>query len=272
MNRPRLPLLRCLLMALLFLSVRTAFGQVHITGTVYDESQRFAMVGVSVIGTSGAGTTTDSMGHYHISLPSGDSIFFSYLGKFTARFPVKDIPAGQPFDMELAVSIDSLPPVYVRARDYLTDSLQNRKDYAKVFDYQKNYLTGMKSNKGGRGLGVGIDFDMLLNGKAARRMEAFQKRLEEDEHDKYIDHRFTRAIVKKITGLEAPALDTFMREYRPTYEFIQSCATEYEFYHYIQEWGKFFNESWFENHPPSKGVPAAAKDSSRVDSAGQGEH
>lgn len=260
-------------MALLFLSARTAFGQVHITGTVYDESQRFAMVGVSVLGTSGAGTTTDSLGHYHISLPAGDSIFFSYLGKFTARFPVKDIAAGQPFDMALAVSIDSLPPVYVRARDYLTDSIQNRKDYAKVFDYQKNYLSNMKTSRHG-GLGVGLDLDLLLNGKAARRMEAFQKRLEEDEQDKYIDHRFTRAIVKKITGLDTPALDTFMREYRPTYDFIKSCATEYEFYHYIQEWGKFFNESWVENHP-SKGVPAAAKDSSRVDSgtkAGQGEH
>jgi hypothetical protein len=80
-------------------------------------------------------------------------------------------------------------------------------------------------------------------------MEAFQKRLEEEEKDKFVDHRFSRAIVRRITGLDAPALDTFMVQYRPTQEFIQSCETQYEFYHYIQEWGKFFVEDWTARHP-----------------------
>ena len=245
---------RRVLLALFFLSVRTAFGQVQITGTVYDVSQRFAMIGVSVMGNSGIGTTTDSLGHYSIRLPAHDSIYFSYLGKNTSKFFVGDLPAGQPFDMALSVSVDSLPAVFVRSRDYVTDSLANRKEYAKVFDYHANSLTNMKMSQHG-GLGVGLDMDMFFNGKERRRMEAFQARLEEDEHDKYVDHKFTRAIVKKITGLDTPALDTFMKQYRPTYEFIQSCATEYEFYHYIQEWGKFFNESWKEDHPDK----AAAK-------------
>jgi hypothetical protein len=251
MNLPKLMqrlFLRSLLPVLFFLSAGTAFGQVQITGTVYDVSQRFAMIGVSVMGNSGIGTTTDSLGHYSIRLPAHDSIYFSYLGKSTSKFFVGDVPAGQPFDMALQVSIDSLPTAYVRSRNYLTDSLENRKEYAKVFNYQANTLTNMKMTQHA-GLGVGLDMDMFFNGKERRRMEAFQTRLEEEEHDKYVDHKFTRAIVKKITGLDTPALDTFMKQYRPTYEFIQSCATEYEFYHYIQEWGKFFNESWKEDHP-----------------------
>lgn len=239
---------RRLLLALFLFSIQTAFGQVEITGTVYDVSQRFAMIGVSVVGTSGTGTTTDSLGHYIIRLPSTDSVYFSYLGKSTSKFPVREIPAGQPFDMALEVSVDSLPTVYVRSRDYLTDSIETRKEYAKVFNYHPNYLSNMKMAQHG-GMGVGLDMDMFFNGKERRRMEAFQTRLEEEEHDKYVDHKFTRAIVKKITGLDTPALDTFMKQYRPTYEFIQSCATEYEFYHYIQEWGKFFKEDWKENHP-----------------------
>jgi hypothetical protein len=247
MKLPRL-LYRRLFMALILLSTRTAFGQVVISGTVYDESQRFAMAGVSVLSTSGLGTTTDSVGHYRIRLALDDSIYFSYLGKSTARFPVKEIGAGQPFDMALAVSIDSLPAVFVRGNNYLLDSLQNRKDYAKVFNYQSSYLSSVKSTRRG-GMGVGLDLDMFLNGKQNRRMEAFQKRLEEEEKDKFVDHRFSRAIVRRITGLDAPALDTFMVQYRPTEEFIQSCATEYEFYHYIQEWGKFFVEDWTARHP-----------------------
>jgi hypothetical protein len=209
----------------------------------------YGMRNVSVMGASGAGTLTDSLGHYQIRLDAGDSIFFSYLGRSTAKFPVKDVPLGFPFDMSLEVAVDSLPSVFVRSANYREDSLANRKEYKKIFDYDADYLTGMKSNRRGAGLGVGLDFDLLLDGKKNRRMLAFQQRLEEEEKDKYIDHRFTKAIVKRVTGLQSPALDTFMRQYRPSYEFIQSCETEYEFYKYILDWSKFFEQDWKFSHP-----------------------
>jgi hypothetical protein len=75
-------------------------------------------------------------------------------------------------------------------------------------------------------------------------MLALQKRLEWEEQDKYVDHRWNRAMVRRVTGLEPPKLDSFMRQYRPSYEFIKSCETDYEFYKYIQEWGRFFEENW----------------------------
>jgi hypothetical protein len=240
--------MRLLLTATLPLITDVAFGQVQISGTVYDKSIMFGLRGVSVMGSSGAGTITDSLGHYHIGLSSGDSIFFSYLGRATSKFPVKDIPSGSPFDMSLEVAVDSLPSVFVQSSNYQEDSLENRREYKKIFDYEADYLTGMKSNKHGTGLGIGLDFDLLLDGKRNRRMLAFQQRLEEEEKDRYIDHRFTRAVVKRITGLQQPALDTFMRQYRPSYEFIQSCETEYEFYKYILEWSQFFEKDWNVTH------------------------
>ena len=54
-----------------------------------------------------------------------------------------------------------------------------------------------------------------------------------DEQNKFIDHRFTRYIVKKITGLQDAELDTFMVRFRPSYTFTQ-YATDYEFYDYIK--------------------------------------
>jgi hypothetical protein len=89
-------------------------------------------------------------------------------------------------------------------------------------------------------------------------MEAFQKRLEQEEKDKFVDHRFSRAVVKRITGLDEPALDTFMVQYRPSQEFIRSCETDYEFYHYIQEWGKYFVEDWAARHPDIPAMKHAA--------------
>src|ERR1700754_3846387 len=76
-----------------------ALAQVQINGTVYDRTARIGMPGVSVRSTSGVGTVTDSAGHYSIRLPFSDSLSFSYQGKVTTKFPVKDIPFNHPFDM-----------------------------------------------------------------------------------------------------------------------------------------------------------------------------
>lgn len=234
-----------------------AAAQVEISGTVYDISQQYAMAGVSVLSTGGTGTMTDSLGHYHIKVSSSDSLFFSYLGRATAKFPVQDIPRGYPFDMSLQITVDSLPSVFVRGHNYLLDSLETRKEYEKVFNYSPHYLDNMKMSRR-PGVGVGLDLDMLLDAKVVRRMEAMQSRLVWQEQDNYIDHHWNISIVHKLTGLESPALDTFMREYRPSYDFIRSCTTEYEYYQYIQRWGKFFEEDWKLAHKQDSVAPSTA--------------
>jgi hypothetical protein len=226
-------------LTLLFALVsKESIGQEEIKGTVFDRSQLFAMPGVSVLGTSGAGTMTDSNGHYSIRLNVGDSIFFSYLGKYTVKFPIKRIAPGYPLNMSLAVNVDSLPLVVVRPKLYRYDSAENREEYRKVFDYQPEYLVA------GDNGGVGFNLDMLFNAKKNRQMLALQRRLIEQEQDKYVDHRFNKTLVKRITGLQRPALDTFMRIYRPSYEFIQNCENDYEFYKYIRDCGIYFSKAW----------------------------
>lgn len=200
------------------------------------------MQGVSVLGTSGQGTMTDSTGHYSIRLAQSDSIYFSYLGKYTARFAVKTLAPGYPLNISLAVNIDSLPLVVVRPKLYRYDSLENRDEYRKVFEYDPDYIVG-----GGSG-GVGLNLDMLLSPRKNRQMLALQRRLIEEEQDKYVDHRFNKTLVKKITGLQRPALDTFMRMYRPTYEFILNCENDYEFYKYIKDCGLYFSRMWRREH------------------------
>jgi len=224
-------------------------GQVVVTGTVYDHSQFFALPGVSVMATSGIGTSTDSVGHYRIRLHKEDSIYFSYQGRETARFPIKSIDVNMPLNMSLMVTVDSLPQVVVRPREYRYDSMENRREYAKIFGYGgPDYLQGTSSPRSG-GVGVGIDFDQLFNGRKNRRMLAFQRRLVEEEQDKYVDHRFNKALVRKITGLQTPALDTFMRLYRPSYDEILSFENDYDYYSHIRDWGLAFSQQWRREHP-----------------------
>jgi hypothetical protein len=217
-------------------------GQIEVNGTVYENAQYYALPGVSVFGTSGAATVTDSLGHYRIRLPRGDSIYFSYLGKTTEKFPVGEIDL--PFNMSLQVQVQTLPSVSVMPSIYRLDSLQNRIDYQKVFDYNKGTLQIVKTGEHGGGYSFGFDMATMLNAASNRRMLAFQQRLEDEEQDKYVDHRFSRALVKRITGLDSPILDSFMRVYRPTYDFIKTFSTDYEYYKYIQDRARSFVEMW----------------------------
>jgi len=64
-------------------------------------------------------------------------------------------------------------------------------------------------------------------------MLGFQQRLLREEEDKFIDHRFTRTLTRKITGLSGDSLIQFMNFYRPSYQFTK-FTTDYEFQEYIK--------------------------------------
>ncbi|MBC9932963.1 hypothetical protein [Chitinophaga qingshengii] len=240
-----------LILFLMMVLLHTVAGaQVRVSGTIYDRSGRFGMPGVSVMSTSGAGTVTDSLGRYNIRLALTDSLSFSYQGKATMKFPVNEIHPNRPFDMKLHVDVTTLPTVVVstnRVKDYSADSAAFRDEYRKVFDYAPSLLGGTN----GPG-GVGINLDMIFNAKKIKRMEAFREFLERDEQDKYVDHRFNKALVKKITGLESPALEAFMKQYRPSYEMFRYFRNEYEYYLYIRDNGRYFARVWALEHPTTK--------------------
>jgi len=227
------------LFVLLLLSKQDARAQqVTIRGTVFNMYRTRPLEAVSVLSTSGKGTITDSNGNYMIVVNETDSLSFSYLGKSTIKFPVNAMNRVTGFDIALHVNAE-LNEVRVAPRNYRMDSLQNRQDYQKIFDYKKPGLTLTSPSSG---LGVGFDLDAIINVfrfQKNRRMLAFQKRLVEEEEDNFIDHRFNRSIVKKITRFDGNELDSFMVRYRPSFEFTK-ITTDYEFYDYIKLAAKEF--------------------------------
>ena len=209
-----------------------AVSQIQVSGRVLDMSRSVPLTQVSVMSTGGTGTVTDSAGHYMIFVHDRDSIWFSYLGKATPKYPVATIPNTSNFEVSLHVQITELKPVMVLPRSYKRDSIQNREDYAKAFNFKKPGI-GVSSIPGG---GVGLDLDEFINifrFQRNRRMLAFQKRLIEEEQEKFIEHRFSRALVIKITQMRGAELDTFMTRYKPDLLFTQ-MATDYEFQLYIK--------------------------------------
>ena len=203
-----------------------------IKGTVYDSSRNYVIELVTVQSTAGRGTFTDSNGRYEIEVSEKDSIWFSYLNKPTVKFPVLKIMNPFEFDISLKVNVTVLNEVKVRQRNYREDSIQNRKDYAKIFNYQKPRLTPSVTNSG-----VGFDLDEIINMfrfKRNKSMLAFQQRLLQQERDKAVDHRFSKALVRRLTSLNGNELDSFMLTYRPSYEFTM-LTNDYDFQQYIKD-------------------------------------
>lgn len=218
---------------ILITSLRSSAQVYTIKGMVYDSTRNYPMQYVNVFSTSGNNTATNTDGAYAIEVGEKDSIWFSYLGKPTKKFPVLTIANPMGFDISLQVNVPTLKEVKIRPKIYKQDSLQNRLDYAKAFNYKK---PGLKTVTPQYGAGAGFDLDEIINMfrfKQNRNALAFQKRLIQQEEDKFIDHRFSKALVRRLTMLESPELDSFMLLYRPSFTFTK-LAGDYDFQYYIK--------------------------------------
>jgi hypothetical protein len=226
---------------LLMLGVQSVKAQFKVRGTVYDSSRLYPLESVTVLSTAGKGVFTDANGNYEIDVKEKDSIWFSYLGKPTIKYPVLKMNDPLHFDISLRISIPVLKEVRVMPRNYRLDSIQNRIDYAKVFDFEKPKLRPTMGGGAG-GVGVGFDLDEIIRMFQFRKnknMLRFQERLLEQEQEKFIDHRFNKQLVRRLTNLTDGKLDSFMVLYRPSYQFAL-ITSDYEFQSYIRKCYEYF--------------------------------
>jgi hypothetical protein len=215
-----------------------AFPQVHIQGTVYDKSLNNPIAEVNVYSKKGEHTVTDSVGRYHIVVVPGDTLFFSYLAKTTNGFAVTDIHYPNGFDISMEVVVRSaLPAFVVFHNSYRQDSLENRRLWQKSFDFRKDM--GVRNFRvmpvRGIAAGAGLDLSMFFNRNSRKSQELIQRWLISEERENYIDHRWNKRVIAKITGLDSIQIGQFMKLYRPTYEYIQGFETQYQFYKAIKD-------------------------------------
>lgn len=207
-------------------------------GRVLDSSGLRPVSYVSVLSTKNIGAITDSSGTYRLSVSPNDSIWFSYLNKPSQKFAVRDIPNPNSFDISLPVSIITLPIVETRPRNYRQDSIQNRADYAKIFEYEKPKFSN--TVEGILVFDLERSIEIAFRRKYTKRMLAFQGRLINEEQEKFVRHRFSKALIRKLTQLtEDSLISNFITDYLPSYEFTRS-ANDYDFHNYIRQSYKKF--------------------------------
>jgi hypothetical protein len=209
-----------------------------ISGVVYDISGHRPVEAVMVNSNSNT-TMTDSLGRYIVVLKAKDSIWFSLFGKNSPKFPVDTITDPQNFNVMIHVMGYDLPEVRVRNNNYKFDSIQNRNDYAKYFNYRP---PGIKLSNNQQlfnpsGMTIGFDLDELINMfrfHRNRNLQFLQNRLLAQEQEKYVNKRFTKKFVQKLTHLEGDELIKFMNFAKPTYEML-GLLNELELGVYIQK-------------------------------------
>ena len=241
-------LLHALIICFFFIALpaQTLFAQqTKLSGTVYDFFNQRPLEAVTVQTSSGSNTITDSTGKFTVSILKKDSVWFSYLSKRTLRYAVDTIRDITNFEIALHVDAAWLPAVKVRNSNYRFDSMQNRQEYAKIFNFKK---PGLKLNSASTssyvpgGVTAGLDLDELINMfrfKRNRQILTMQNRLIQEEEDKYINHRFTKFLVHKLTGLSDNSLDSFMNISRPSYELLQTM-NDIELGYYIEQCHKIY--------------------------------
>ncbi|MBN9296483.1 MAG: hypothetical protein J0I41_05695 [Filimonas sp.] len=228
-----------------------------IEGRVTDFENRRPLEAVAVITTAGKGTITDSLGRFSMQVNKKDSVYFSYLGKNTRPMPADTIANSPAFELGLHIDSRWLPSVTVKNRSYTMDSIQNRRDYEKYFNFKKPGIalsSNPPSTYTNGSLTVGLDLDEFINMfrfKRNRSLALLQQRLLQDEQDKYINHRFTKLFVRKLTGLEGEQQETFMKIYRPQYDVLLQM-NDLELGYYIEICYKKFKQTSEKFYSPLK--------------------
>lgn len=230
------------------LFIQNSKAQFIVSGTVYDSSKINLVEGVQVQNLSGVKVFTDSLGKYSLQVFDNDSLFFTYKNKSTPKYAVNTIPDINHFDIKIHLKVKgkytTLTEVIVQGKNYRLDSIENRERYAKAFNFRSGHVGSSVSPTGG----VGLDINDLINLFRFRRnkqLKAFRNRLEREEKERYVNYKFNKTLVSRITNLKKPDLDTFMVRYRPDYEFAREAdeliMNQYiinAWYHYKMEMQK----------------------------------
>ncbi|MDP9077307.1 MAG: hypothetical protein M3O71_07795 [Bacteroidota bacterium] len=205
----------------------SASAQVRkITGLVSFNNERQSGVNIKDISIHTQAISND-IGEFTITAKTGDTLIARKEGFLEDTTLVKDATY---FVINLKKNPVMLKEVIVNAgalspAKKLED---NKKDYHEI------YRVGDKSNIIGPDNIDKIWSALSREGNNARRL---QRTFNTDYQNSVIDRRFTKKLVKNITGYKNKRLDDFMVRYRPSFEMVKD-ANDYELTEYIKK--KFY--------------------------------
>ncbi len=225
----------CYLFCLLIFST-TAFSQKKeiVWGYLKDSVTKEPIVLASVANFETKKTVMSSNnGRFKIEVSDNQILSFAAIGyhfdtvAFHKTLLIKDTL--YLFLQPLASSLGNVT-VYTKSTNaYREDSIERRKDF--MGERVQYAIPVAALSNTGAGLGINLD-RYSKHEKEKRKAFAF---FEANEKEAYINYRFPASLVNKYSGLKDEALQNFMQEFRPSYEWLRKHKTEEDIKYYIND-------------------------------------
>jgi hypothetical protein len=201
----------------------TASAQQFLTGKVYVKGSSDTLISVSIHNiTQGRYDLSDEDGSYRIQAAAGDHIAFSAVGHKPDTLTVTASILTASYPVFLEIKPQTLATARVEFTNYQLDSLDRRKEYGWV--YEQGHEKRFEQQRPGDG--VGVNMNIFRNtSTAARQRKELEKRLAKEEQEYYVDFRYSKEYVARITRLQGDSLKMFMKKYRPSYDYCRRAAT-----------------------------------------------
>jgi len=237
--------MKYLLLFIFIVFAGICYGQ-QIKGKVLDKDTKLPVNGAMVrMGNKIA--FTNILGDFSIAASANDSLKITCFTYKPFRLLVTNTLETLHIDLEPAKIV--LNEVIIRSnreRDFKRDSADNRKFYAKQFNYKgpkvMDAFVHHVPNSTSELLTVDVITLVRALTKKNTRAYKFNKLLLRDEKANYVSQKFSHGLVARITGLKGDTLSAFVVQYRPTYTFAHK-ATDYEMELYVKDcYKKFLKE------------------------------
>lgn len=208
---------------LLLLSVVDGNAQQFLTGKIYGRGSGDTLISVSIHNiTTQRYDLSDEDGSYRIQVSPGDHVAFSSVGYKTDTLTITASILTADYPIYLEIRPQTLKAVRVgEFSNYQLDSLDRHKEYSWVYDH---YNTP-RVDHDRKGDGVGVEMNIFRNtSTSAKQRERLEKRLQKEEQEYYVDFRYNKDYVSRITHFKGDSLKAFMKKYRPSYDYCRKAA------------------------------------------------
>ncbi|MFT4202618.1 MAG: hypothetical protein QM610_01775 [Chitinophagaceae bacterium] len=252
------------MMAFFFLAQKGEAQTRLLVGHVFAAMSYRSTAGILVETTSGQSAFTDDKGYFTLNVQPHDTLYY-YVNKLerSVPYPVDSIKSWNDYAIAIQTieydiarakkygydvrNIDSsltLENVTVVSRNYHKDSLENRQEYGKIFNYKKPPINPFSP--------VQTVYD-LLSFKKKKRMKRMKNDLLYEEQEGYVDSRFNRTSVARSLGkpVDDSTLTLYLKRYRPPYDEAVSMENM-SMVMYIRKTFAVFEDSLHTSHSPAQ--------------------
>lgn len=201
----------------------------EVEGIVFDARTKQRVSRVFVLNTNNdEGGYNNTRGEFKIRAQPGDTLIAAAEGYFADTLIVKDQQMVMLYLQRTSIRIQEVTVLAHKNPEELLR--ENKIAYSSA--YSKG-ATGDFLTVGPSGSGLSIDALYSLISREGRNARRLQAIIQRDYEQAVIDYRFTTDLVGKTTGLKGSVLQDFMRQYRPSYQFVL-FSNDYNLASYIK--------------------------------------